>query len=115
MDLWFYNSIDDLLSDEECLDAVAMSLFNALGHTCASTALLSDNDPMHFVYGALATKRFCLPPIELLCCKLRNLRYFLSSTGQYLIKPLVKKSTISPLSYLYQPEKEVQLQVHYKW
>jgi len=61
MDLWFDNSIDDLLSDEESLVSVAMSFFYTLGHTCTSTALFADSDPMNFVYGALATKTVLSP------------------------------------------------------
>ena len=56
MDLWYEKNIDELFSDDESIDSVAMNFFSAIGHTCASTILYSDNDSMHFVYGALATK-----------------------------------------------------------
>lgn len=56
MDFWHEDSVDDLLSADECIDAVAMSFFSAIGHTCTSSALSVDSDPMHFVYGTLATK-----------------------------------------------------------
>ena len=56
MDLWYENYIDDLFLDNESLDSIAMKFFSAIGHTCASAALYSDNDPMHFVYETLATK-----------------------------------------------------------
>lgn len=61
MDLWYEKNIDELFSDDESIDSVAMNFFSAIGHTCASTVLYSDNDSMHFVYGALATKTILSP------------------------------------------------------
>lgn len=91
MDLWFYGSIDDLLSDEESLDAVAMSLFNALGHTCASTALLSDNDPMHFVYGALATKTVLSPSDRAVLLQAKELALLFKLDGTVFDKTIGKE------------------------
>ncbi|MPL98140.1 hypothetical protein SDC9_44340 [bioreactor metagenome] len=61
MDLWYEENIDDLFSNDESIDSVAMSFFSAIGHTCASTPLYTDRDPMHFVYGTLATKTVLSP------------------------------------------------------
>lgn len=56
MGLWYEGNIDDLLSNNESIDSVAMNFFSILGHSCTSTPLYSDNDPMHFIYGTLDTK-----------------------------------------------------------
>ena len=91
MDLWFNNSIDDLLSDEESLDAVAMSLFNALGHTCASTALLSDSDPMHFVYGTLETKTVLSPSDRAALLQAKELALLFKLDGTVFNKTIGKE------------------------
>lgn len=56
MGLLCERNINDLFSKEEDIDAIAMSFFSVIGHTCASTSLYFDNDPVHFAYVTLATK-----------------------------------------------------------
>lgn len=93
MDLWYEGHIDDIFSDDESMDSIAMSFFSVIGHTCTSTPLYSDSDPMHFVYGTLATKSVLSPSDRASLSLVKNISLLFIMDGSVFNK--VKNNTIN--------------------